>query len=106
MNHIRFIRLKNFPDRLQADTVLMRSPPWRQPSIQGRARHSNGKRPQRHLTNFYDRPTSPLRRPLDSAEHAKALLATPAPSVTDIALELGFSETSSFTAAFRRATGI
>ncbi len=39
-------------------------------------------------------------------EHAKALLATPAPSVTDIALELGFSETSSFTAAFRRATGI
>src|SRR3977135_1357359 len=45
----------------------MRSPPWRQPSIQGRARHSNGKRPQRHLTNFSDRPTSPLRRPLDSA---------------------------------------
>ena len=35
--------------------------------IQGRARHSNGKRPQRHLTNFSDRPTSPLRRPLDSA---------------------------------------
>src|SRR3954468_5273783 len=61
MNHIRFIRLKNFPDRLQADTVLMRSPPWRQPSIQGRARHSNGKRPQRHLTNFSDRPTSSLR---------------------------------------------
>src|SRR3954468_9201990 len=47
----------------------MRSPPWRQPSIQGRARHSNGKRPQRHLTNFYDRPTSPLRRPLDSAQY-------------------------------------
>jgi AraC family transcriptional regulator len=39
-------------------------------------------------------------------EHAKTLLANPAPSVTDIALTLGFSETSSFTAAFRRATGI
>jgi AraC family transcriptional regulator len=39
-------------------------------------------------------------------EHAKTLLANPAPSVTDIALKLGFSETSSFTAAFRRATGI
>src|SRR6267142_1447865 len=48
----------------------MRSPPWRQPSIQGRARHSNGRRPQRHLTNFSDRPTSPLRRPLDSAQYA------------------------------------
>src|SRR5258708_35659554 len=47
----------------------MRSPPWRQPSIQGRARHSNGKRPQSHLTNFSDRPTSPLRRPLDSAQY-------------------------------------
>src|SRR3977135_1588264 len=47
----------------------MRSPPWRQPSIQGRARHSNGKRPQRHLTNFSDRPTSSLRRPLDSAQY-------------------------------------
>jgi AraC family transcriptional regulator len=39
-------------------------------------------------------------------EHAKALLANPAASVTEIALELGFSETSSFTAAFRRVTGI
>jgi AraC family transcriptional regulator len=38
-------------------------------------------------------------------EHAKTLLANPASSVTEIALELGFSETSSFTAAFRRATG-
>jgi AraC family transcriptional regulator len=27
-------------------------------------------------------------------------------SVTDIGLTLGFSETSSFTAAFRRATGL
>src|SRR4030081_1926799 len=50
----------------------MRSPPWRQPSIQGRARHSNGKRPQRHLTNFSDRPTSPLRRPLDSAQYVSS----------------------------------
>ena len=47
----------------------MRSPPWRRPSIQGRARHSNGKRPQRHLTNFSDLPTSSLRRPLDSAQY-------------------------------------
>ena len=38
-------------------------------------------------------------------EHAKTLLAKPAPSVTDIGLALGFSQTSSFTAAFRRATG-
>jgi AraC family transcriptional regulator len=39
-------------------------------------------------------------------EHAKTLLATPASSVTDIGLTLGFSETSSFTAAFHRATGL
>jgi AraC family transcriptional regulator len=38
-------------------------------------------------------------------EHAKTLLAKSAPSVTDIGLALGFSQTSSFTAAFRRATG-
>jgi AraC family transcriptional regulator len=38
-------------------------------------------------------------------ERAKILLAKPAPSVTDIGLTLGFSQTSSFTAAFRRATG-
>jgi AraC family transcriptional regulator len=34
-------------------------------------------------------------------ERAKTLLADPASSVTDVALELGFSETSSFSAAFR-----
>jgi len=39
-------------------------------------------------------------------ERAKALLAEPACSVTEIALELGFSETSSFSAAFRHMTGI
>jgi AraC-like DNA-binding protein len=39
-------------------------------------------------------------------ERAKTLLAKPAPSVTDIGLEMGFSQTSSFTAAFRRATGL
>jgi len=39
-------------------------------------------------------------------EHAKTLLAQPARSVTEIALTVGFSETSSFTAAFRRATGM
>jgi len=38
-------------------------------------------------------------------ERAKMLLAKPAPSVTDIGLTVGFSETSSFTAAFRKATG-
>jgi AraC family transcriptional regulator len=38
-------------------------------------------------------------------ERAKALLAKPSPSVTDIGLTVGFSQTSSFTAAFRRATG-
>jgi AraC family transcriptional regulator len=39
-------------------------------------------------------------------EVAKILLAKPASSVTDIGLTLGFSETSSFTAAFHRATGL
>ena len=39
-------------------------------------------------------------------EHAKALLATRAHSVTDIGLTVGYSETSSFTAAFRKATGL
>ena len=38
-------------------------------------------------------------------EYAKMLLAKPALSVTDIGLTVGFSETSSFTAAFRKATG-
>jgi AraC family transcriptional regulator len=38
-------------------------------------------------------------------EAAKAMLRDPAPSVTEIALALGFSETSSFSAAFRQATG-
>src|SRR5499427_1151065 len=38
-------------------------------------------------------------------EHAKTLLAQPARSVTEIALKVGFSETSSFTATFRKATG-
>lgn len=38
-------------------------------------------------------------------ERAKALLAKPALSVTEIGMAVGFSETSSFTAAFRKATG-
>jgi len=37
-------------------------------------------------------------------EQAKALLALPARSVTEIALDMGFSETSSFSAAFRKVT--
>jgi AraC family transcriptional regulator len=39
-------------------------------------------------------------------ERAKLLLAQPAPSVTHIGLVVGYSETSSFTAAFHKATGI
>jgi AraC family transcriptional regulator len=39
-------------------------------------------------------------------EHAKTLLAQSAPSVTDIGLTVGYSETSSFTAAFHKTTGI
>ncbi|MBV8458879.1 MAG: helix-turn-helix transcriptional regulator [Acetobacteraceae bacterium] len=39
-------------------------------------------------------------------ERAKVLLATSNISVTEIGLGLGFSETSSFTAAFRRETGL
>jgi AraC family transcriptional regulator len=38
-------------------------------------------------------------------EHAKTLLAERKYSVTEVGLTLGFSETSSFTAAFRRVTG-
>jgi len=37
---------------------------------------------------------------------AKALLGEPARSVTEIAFELGFHELSSFTAAFRKQTGV
>ena len=39
-------------------------------------------------------------------ERAKTLLAKPATSVTDIAFTVGFSQTSSFSAAFRKATGL
>lgn len=39
-------------------------------------------------------------------ERAKALLGDPEQSVTDIGLALGFSETSSFSSAFRQTTGI
>jgi AraC family transcriptional regulator len=39
-------------------------------------------------------------------ERARTLLADPAKSVTETALALGFGQTSSFTAAFRRTTGI
>ena len=38
-------------------------------------------------------------------EHAKRLLAEAAPSVTDVGRIVGYSETSSFTAAFHKATG-
>jgi AraC family transcriptional regulator len=38
-------------------------------------------------------------------ERAKSLLATPALSVTEIALDVGFRETSSFTTAFRKLFG-
>jgi len=39
-------------------------------------------------------------------EQAKSLLANPAVSVTQIGVNLGFSETSSFTSAFRKHTGL
>jgi AraC family transcriptional regulator len=39
-------------------------------------------------------------------EQAKVLLAEPGNSVTEIARRLGFAETSSFSATFRRTTGI
>jgi AraC-like DNA-binding protein len=38
-------------------------------------------------------------------ERAKALLAKPGSSVTDVGLSVGFSQTSSLSAAFRKATG-
>ncbi len=39
-------------------------------------------------------------------EYAKTLLAKPASTVTDIGLIVGFSDTSAFTAAFHKATGL
>jgi AraC family transcriptional regulator len=39
-------------------------------------------------------------------DHAKAMLAKRDRSITEIGLTIGFSETSSFSAAFRRATGV
>jgi AraC family transcriptional regulator len=39
-------------------------------------------------------------------ERAKALLSKPSPSVTEIGFTVGFSQTSSFTVAFRKATGL
>ena len=39
-------------------------------------------------------------------ERAKLLLAKPALTVTDVGLTVGYSETSSFTAAFHKATGL
>ena len=39
-------------------------------------------------------------------ERAKILLAKPSPSVTDIGLSVGFSQTSAFSTTFRRATGM
>jgi AraC family transcriptional regulator len=39
-------------------------------------------------------------------ELAKTLLAKPDSSVTEVGLAVGFSETSSFTAAFRKTTGL
>ena len=39
-------------------------------------------------------------------ERAKALLANPDASITGIALKVGFSETSAFSAAFHRVTGL
>jgi AraC family transcriptional regulator len=39
-------------------------------------------------------------------EQARALLAKPEPSVTDIAFAVGFSDTSSFTTAFRKTIGV
>ena len=38
-------------------------------------------------------------------EHAKALLANPRALVTEIALDVGFSATSAFSATFHRITG-
>jgi AraC family transcriptional regulator len=38
-------------------------------------------------------------------ERAKALLANPGASITEIALDVGFSTTSALSAAFRRMTG-
>jgi AraC family transcriptional regulator len=39
-------------------------------------------------------------------ERAKAILEGPARSVTEVGMMLGFSETSSFTASFRRSVGV
>jgi AraC family transcriptional regulator len=41
-----------------------------------------------------------------TGEHANAMLAKRDLSITEIGPTVGFSETSSFSAAFRKATGI
>jgi AraC-like DNA-binding protein len=55
-----------------------------------------------HLLILFERG---VRREGDT-DVARALLAKPAPSVTKIGLMVGYNETSSFTAAFRKATGL
>ncbi len=39
-------------------------------------------------------------------ERAKALLAEPSPSVTEVGLTVGYRDTSSFSAVFHRTTGV
>jgi AraC family transcriptional regulator len=39
-------------------------------------------------------------------DRARSLLRRPALSVTQIGIQIGFRETSSFTSAFRRSTGL
>jgi AraC family transcriptional regulator len=39
-------------------------------------------------------------------ERAKSLLADPAVSITEVGMALGFCETSSFSTAFRKVTGV
>jgi AraC-like DNA-binding protein len=46
-----------------------------------------------------------IRRFARRIERAKSLLAASKLSVTEIALDVGFSELSSFTSAFRKVTG-
>jgi AraC family transcriptional regulator len=55
-------------------------------------KQSFGMPPHRYLTN-------------QRIERAKSLLAARKLSVTEIGLDVGFSETSSFTSAFRKVTG-
>jgi hypothetical protein len=70
-------------------------------TVPGRERFDSGYRGSVHLLIAHEQLSHLHRR----AERAKPLLANPALSVTDIALDLGFRDNSSFSTTFRKLVG-